>query len=188
MRFFIALEISDTNRAKLQSLQSKLHTLIPQLNITYPQKLHVTIAFIGDQKDEIKDSLIQVLQQAAKGIAPFEVSPAYIDGFPNIHIPDVLWMGIKGDIDKLFILHERIKDGLKHLQLPVDERRFIPHITIAKWPEPYRISDDLELEIEQLGSSIHFDPIKVTGIKLFESIPDQGFHHHNTLAEIKLEG
>ncbi len=188
MRFFIALEIPDKDKASIQAVQSRLYNLIPHLKITYQEKLHVTIAFIGDQPDNIKDNLIQVLENASKGLTPFDIAPAYIDGFPNVHKPDVLWMGVKGDIDKLYLLHERIKDGLRELNLYVDERRFVPHITIAKWSEPQIISQDLENEIQEITGKVHFEPIRVTSVKLFESIPDQGFHHHNTLSEISFGG
>ena len=113
------------------------------------------------------------------------MTPAYIDGFPSIHHPQVLWVGVKGDIDKVLLVRERIKDGLANLHLPVDERRFIPHITIAKLNGNFYISRELEVNLEKI-MTIPVDPIKITSIKLFESIPSGGFHQHHTLAEIKL--
>ncbi|MEK7616529.1 MAG: 2'-5' RNA ligase family protein, partial [Patescibacteria group bacterium] len=127
----------------------------------------------------------RIIQQAASGISPFEVTPAYIDGFPNLHHPNNLWVGVKGDIDKVLLIREKIKDGLEYLHLPVDERRFVPHITIAKFSTPFKISRKLEVELEKIMAQA-FDPIRISSIKLFESIPSDGFHKHNTLAEVKL--
>lgn len=187
MRFFIALEIPKQNIPQFQAIQDKLHILIPQLRITDLDKIHLTFAFVGEQLDSLKDPLIKVLKEAAKGIYPFEITPAYIDGFPNIHHPDVLWTGIKGDIDKIIILRERIKDGLEKLKLDTDERRFTPHITIAKL-DGSKTNIDLNLE-EKMQSLMQgsFTPIKVSSIKLIESIAEGGLHKHNTLAEIKLQ-
>lgn len=184
MRFFIALEIPNENIPQFQSIQDSLNTLIPQLKITDLDKIHLTLAFIGEQDDSLKDQLIEILQRAAKDIPSFEVTPAYIDGFPNIHNPNVLWVGVKGDIDKVLLIRERVKDGLQNLNLPVDERRFIPHITIAK-TNGLKIDQQLEVELEKLMAQA-FDPIRINSIKLFESTPNEGFHKHNTLAEIKL--
>lgn len=185
MRFFIALEIPSENIPQFQSIQQSLHTLIPQAKITGLDKIHLTLAFIGEQPDFLKDRLIQIIKDSAKNIPAFEVTPAYIDGFPNIHHPFVLWVGVKGDIDKILLIRENIKDGLESLHLPVDARRFTPHISIAKLSNNFQLNRALEVDLEKIMAQF-FDPIKITSIKLFESFPKEGAHTHNTLAEIKL--
>ncbi len=184
MRFFIALEIPPENTQDIFQVQQQIKEIVPNLKNTYPEKLHLTIAFIGDQDDEMKDQLIEVITAAAHGIHPFEVSPGYIDGFPNIHHPKVLWMGVSGEVANLIILRERIKDGLKTLDLPVDERRFTPHITLGKLTT-VELKEEQEASLQKLALE-EYNPIQVSSIKLFESVPNQGFHNHNTLAEIKL--
>lgn len=185
MRFFIALEIPSQNISQFQAIQAKLHTLIPQARITNLDKIHLTLAFIGEQPDKLKGKLVTIIQKAVEGISSFEVTPAYIDGFPNIHHPQVLWVGVKGDIDKVLLIRERIKDGLKELSVAVDERRFIPHITIAKMNNHLNINANLEEDLEKIMTE-NLTPIKISSIKLFESVPEGGFHKHNTLAEIQL--
>ncbi len=185
MRFFLALEIPDQEKPKFQAIQQKLQEILPQARITNSDKLHLTFAFIGEQPDSMLEPLTQVLQQAAKGIAPFEITPAYIDGFPNIHNPKIIWAGVKGDIDKIVILRERIKDGLERLHLDMDERRFVPHISIAKLNGNAEISTQTEEKLQELIQNA-FTPIHISSIKLFESIPSEGFHKHNTLSEVKL--
>ncbi|MBI2338179.1 RNA 2',3'-cyclic phosphodiesterase [Candidatus Daviesbacteria bacterium] len=187
MRFFIALEIPEENKPQFQAIQNSLHTLIPQARLTTPDKIHLTLAFIGEQSDHLRENLCLLLKEAAKEIGPFEITPAYIDGFPNIHHPKILWVGVKDDIDKLYMIHERIHDGLEYLKLPADERRFIPHITIAKInnPPPFLIDRNLERNLEKIMAA-NFEPIQIVSIKLFESVPEGGLHKHNTLAEIKL--
>src|SRR5258708_6379096 len=185
MRFFIALEIPSENLPAFQSIQRSMHTLIPQAKLTDLDKIHLTLAFIGEQTDTLKDALTKVIKDATLNIPSFEVTPAYIDGFPNLHHPNILWIGIKGDIDKILLIREGIKDGLESLHLPVDARRFTPHITIAKLNN-FHISRELEVDLEKIMTQKPFDPIKISSIKLFESLPQEGFHKHNTLSEIKL--
>lgn len=187
MRFFIALEIPEGNLAQFQSIQQSLRTLIPQSKITALDKIHLTLAFLGEQADALKDKLTLIIKEAVLEMPVFEVTPAYIDGFPSLHHPKVLWVGVKGDIDKILMIRERIKDGLEALHLFSDDRRFTPHITIAKLNNNFHISRSLEVELEKI-MAIPFKPIKITSIKLFESLPQQGFHKHRTLAEIKLAG
>lgn len=185
MRLFIALEIPSKNLAQLKVIQDNLHTLIPQAKLTDLNKIHLTLAFIGEQSDQLKDQLADIIKNAAQNIPPFEVTPAYLDGFPTLHNPQVLWVGVKGDIDKVLLIRESVKDDLESLHLPADERRFVPHITIAKFNNHFQIDRNLEVSLEKM-MAVYFDPIQITSIKLFESVPNEGFHKHNTLAEIKL--
>lgn len=185
MRFFIALEIPEDNKKQLLEIQQMVKQLIPQVRLSNNNKLHLTIAFVGEQLDSLKGSLIEVIKQAVAGIPIFNVTPAYIDAFPKLHNPHTFWIGVKGDIDKLLLIRERVKDGLIFLNLAVDERRYTPHIAIAKINNGFNLKREQENRLEQIMAT-HFDPISITSIKLLESIPEHGFHKHNTLAEIKL--
>lgn len=184
MRFFIALEIPEETRQELLQVQLKLKELIPGVRLTDNGKLHLTITFIGEQPEGIKEQLTQVIRQASIGISPFMVTPSYLDGFPHMHTAHTLWIGVKGDTDKLYLLRHRIKDGLVGLNLEIDERRFIPHVAIAK-VNHFKLADWQERKLQQTMLQ-DFSPIKVSSVKLFESIPEHGFHQHNTLVEVKL--
>lgn len=184
MRFFIALEIPDTNKTQLKDIQHQLKLIIPQIRLTDNEKLHLTLAFIGTQPDEKVQQLIQIIQSAVSGISSFEVTPAYIDAFPNLHHPKIFWAGVKGDVGKLFILRERIKDSLKDLGIHIDERRYTPHIALGKVPILH-LSKEQEKKLQEMFLTT-ISSIPIRSIKLFESIPDHDFHSHNTLAEIPL--
>lgn len=186
MRFFVALEIPEESRQELNTVQNFIREIVPQARLTDNEKLHLTVAFVGQQPARLKESIIEVLRQAVSEIPPFEVIPAYIDGFPNIHHPHTIWVGVKEDIDKLLVIRERVKDGLKKLGINTDERRYVPHIAVAKLKN-FKLNPDQEKRFQDKMLESDFDPIKITSIKLFESIPDEGFHKHNTLAEIKLQ-
>lgn len=184
MRFFIALEIPEIDQQQIKSVQFELLDLIPQIRLTEEGKLHLTLAFVGEQADNLEIELVNVIKEAVSGITPFEITPAYIDGFPNIHSPHTIWIGVKGDIDKLLLIRERIKDGLANLKLIVDERRYTPHIAVAK-VQNLQIDSRTENTLASIMAK-NFNPIKITSIKLFNSVPEGGLHKHNTLAEVRL--
>lgn len=184
MRFFIALEIPEESRKELEVVQQQLQNIIPDIRITNNNKLHLTIAFIGEQPEDFKERLTAVIKEATYNVPPFKITPAYIDGFPSLHNSHTFWVGVKGDIDKLMVIRERIKDGLIRLGLDTDDRRYIPHIAIAKVSD-FHLQPDQEAQMQELMMD-NFSPIQISSIKLFESIPEEGFHRHNTLAEIPL--
>lgn len=185
MRLFISLEIPQSSKHELKSVQEYLKHLFWDIRLTDNDKLHLTIAFIGEQEDRIVEQIKNIMAKATQGIPPFWVTPAYIDGFPSLHLARTLWVGIKGDTDKLFILQERIKDGLISLNLEVDGRRYVPHIAVGKL-DNFQLKAEDEVKLQKMMSR-KFQPIRVDSLKLFESIPEHGFHTHNTLAAIPLK-
>lgn len=184
MRFFIALEIPDESKQELKRVQAQIKELIPQVRLTDNDKLHLTIAFLGEQPQDITNGLADVLKNSVNKIPEFEITPAYLDGFPSFHQPKIFWIGVKGDIDKLMLLRERVKDKLVGLGLDADERRFIPHIAIAKL-DNFFLDSQTEFKLQQIMQQ-PFLPIVIKSIKLFESILSHGFHSHNTLEEAYL--
>lgn len=184
MRFFIALDIPEESKSQLRAVQESIKTLIPEAKLTANDKLHITIAFIGEQPDQLQQNLEQAIKAAVTDISPFSLTPSYIDGFPSIHHPNTLWVGVKGDVDKLLVITDRIKDGLRGLNLQVDERRFVPHIAIAKFSD-YHTPEAVEKNLQTMIFG-DFKTITINSIKLYESVADGGFHKHNTLAEIQL--
>ncbi len=186
MRFFIALEIPESSRNQLEVVQKEMEFIIPGIRLTNPDKLHLTIAFLGERPEKIRDALTQIIRDSVTNIPPFTITPAYIDGFPNLHNADVFWVGVKGDIDKLMVVRERIKDGLISLGLDTNEKRYIPHISIGKINDSFHLQPQQEKRLQEIMME-DFAPICISSIKLFESIPEEGFHTHNTLAEIPLK-
>lgn len=184
MRFFIALDIPEDSTAQIVDIQNKLRAILPNLSLTYPEKFHLTLAFVGEHPEELKNPLVDILNKSAQGIPPFSVTPCCLDGFPHFHSANILWLGVKGEIDKLIKIRHHIKDGLTQLGLDTDSRRFIPHIAIAK-ARDLKITFEQEKLLEKIIPE-NLDPIRVDAIKLYESIPNEGLHQHNTLAEIKL--
>ncbi len=184
MRFFISLDIPEESKVELEELQEKVKEILPSIRLTNPNKLHLTIAFIGEQSETLKETLSQAIKESVEGISSFEFTPGFLDGFPNLHHPHTLWIGTKGEVDKLYLLEERISDKLKGLNLSLQERRFVPHIALGKLKN-IEINQELEENLQEIGE-INLKPIKVSSVKLFESIPSEGLHKHNTLFEAKL--
>lgn len=186
MRFFISLDLPDKSEQELITVQQQVLKLIPGAKLTEAGQLHLTIAFIGEQPDNLREKLVEAMKNAAYDIPAFTVTPAYIDGFPELHHAHTLWVGVKGDIDKLFVIRERVKDELAKIGLIVDERRYIPHIAIAK-TNHLNLTPFQENQLQELMLQQQFQPIKINNLKLFESVPNEGFHQHNTLATVPLE-
>ena len=122
MRLFVALLLSEEIK---NSITAKLHEL-KKNNVrgNYPpvQNLHVTIAFLGDVKD---DSAVKEALQNIK-FKPFRLSLAdmEISG-------DTLCVGIKGN-QGLNGLAKDVRAALDSAGIECDKKKFTPHITMIR--------------------------------------------------------
>lgn len=60
MRYFIALEIPNENLLQFKSIQESLSNLIPQARLTRLDKIHLTLAFLGEQPDNLEGQLVDI--------------------------------------------------------------------------------------------------------------------------------
>ena len=63
---------------------------------------------------------------------PFQLETAELGVFPNLKRPNVFWVGIGGDLDKLALLQKRIDNVLEQMGFPREKRTFNPHLTLAR--------------------------------------------------------
>jgi 2'-5' RNA ligase len=126
-RLFIALAIPPPVRDALAALAQPL----PGVSWTRPEKLHVTLRFLGDVPAEKIDPMIARL--AAVQVAPFILPLENTGSFPPPgRPPHVLWIGVGAGHPRLFQLRQRVDDALLASGLQLDVRTFHPHVTLAR--------------------------------------------------------
>jgi RNA 2',3'-cyclic 3'-phosphodiesterase len=105
-RIFVAIDISDEAREKVAARIAALRERFPKLRVGWerPEKLHLTLKFLGDTDDERLRSLIDSVAKTAKQIAPFHVSLTGSGAFPSERKARVLWIGVY-DLENAVILY-----------------------------------------------------------------------------------
>ena len=147
MRLFFAVELP-------QEVQNALGKLRPDAawardyRWVEPSSMHITLAFLGEQPDDVLASLAKVGEAAASASQPGKLSIGQPGSFGPNRAPRVLWVGLEGDLSKLHHLHQALSERLKNNGFPVEARAFSPHITLARrreradlglppaWPPP----------------------------------------------------
>jgi 2'-5' RNA ligase len=127
IRLFVALEIPDNIREFITEERRKISNA--ELRWEPAEKLHLTLKFIGEFREELLNNLIQDL---------FFIE--YYQPF-NLHLTDfgffqqrIIWTGITGD-DKLFNLIDDLNKKLVKFNIPVEDRKFKPHLTLLRIPK-----------------------------------------------------
>ncbi len=133
MRLFTAIDLP---AAVLDNLDTLLRKLRPLARIKWSRldNLHLTTKFIGEWPAERLDELLEAL----RGVEPMgeiPVSVRNLGWFPNPRAPRVFWAGIDAD-EELSELARRTEAVAAELGVPVEKRRFSPHLTLARIKGP----------------------------------------------------
>src|SRR5213594_1601538 len=129
MRLFVALDLDEEIRRRLQQFVDEVHPLAPNARWVTPESLHVTLKFIGEKPDMVAKQIEVVLNSIT--IAPFRISFRGTGFFPTAKSARVFWVGISAE-DGLSQFAHKVEDALAAIQIPEEQRGFSPHLTLAR--------------------------------------------------------
>ncbi|HXT46365.1 MAG TPA: RNA 2',3'-cyclic phosphodiesterase [Pseudonocardiaceae bacterium] len=130
MRLFVALTPPDEVVEALRTTTAALRELAPELRWNRPEQWHLTLAFLGEVGDEVVDELTHRLNRAATRHPPLSLSLGGGGRFGS----RVLWTGVQGDRDRLRRLAGSAAAAARRCRLPVEDRPYRPHLTLARAP------------------------------------------------------
>lgn len=138
MRCFLAVPLPEGVRGQVSALCRTLRPRLPGARFVTPDTMHLTLHFFEDL-DEAQVALAR--EAAAEGCAAvpgFEVALGGLGAFPDPRRARVLWTGVTAGAAPLQALQEAVGAGLAARGLPVDDRPWRPHLTLARFrlPEP----------------------------------------------------
>ena len=151
MRLFVALRPPPEAVADLQGR-------LPQWP-SPPQRWHVTLAFLGEVAEV--GPVDAALAVALAGAPAAELVLAGSGTFG----PGPVWVGVDGDLDGLHELAARVAAAVRQAGVPLESRRFRPHLTVGRRgrPDPARLTGyrgpawtarEVELVRSDLGSTV----------------------------------
>jgi RNA 2',3'-cyclic 3'-phosphodiesterase len=153
MRLFAAVDIPEDVKIALDSFLKRLRPTA-KLSWTRLDNLHITTQFIGEwpeeRLDEIKQALAGVPVRGA-----IDIAVKGIGWFPNDRRPRVFWAGIDGG-DALRTLARDTGQALAKIGVPIEEREFSPHLTLARMRDPVPLGA-LRQALGSLPSGCGFD-------------------------------
>jgi len=103
-------------------------------------KVHITLKFIGSVNNETGEDVLSKVNGIAAKTTHINVSFSHIDAFPDFRKPRVLALRLKNS-KELHDLNSLIEDELSVLGIKKEGRKFIPHITIGRIKNGFRVLD-----------------------------------------------
>ncbi|HZD11454.1 MAG TPA: RNA 2',3'-cyclic phosphodiesterase [Candidatus Binatia bacterium] len=165
IRAFIAIELSDEAKAVLTDAVDALAAQVPDGAVKWvqPNQMHLTLRFLGNTPLEKLEDLAKTLDGVAARHEPFVFSLDALGCFPNERRPRVIWVGVKGDMERAKALRNDLEDALQPLGWEPESRPFQPHLTLG------RVKDQASSIELPWGKGVAPAETVADGIVLFES-------------------
>ncbi|KKU47597.1 MAG: 2'-5' RNA ligase [Parcubacteria group bacterium GW2011_GWA2_46_9] len=98
-----------------------------------PEQAHLTLHFLGDTEEGTVPEIIKIIKESTIKVRPFLLVLKGLGTFPQPSNARVVYINveeIKSHV--LNTLHKNLSNQLKSLGFVIDERRFVPHITLGR--------------------------------------------------------
>ncbi len=183
-RIFIALKVDAGENliAMISSFKSGLSKDL--IKWTNPENIHLTLAFLGDTEEKLIKAITSMLNEKCKGSGKFEFIIKGAGIFRNLRDPRIIWTGIEPS-EKLSHDNEIIVNGLKGLDIKIEDRPFNPHLTIGRIKH-LNDSERLKALTEEFRNT-KIQKVPVNEVILYESILQQNGPVYKSLAKFNLD-
>lgn len=183
MRLFLAIDPGDACRRALAAQVDALRELSANVRWVREEKLHVTLAFLGEVDESRLGSLTEMFRRLTTH-SSFSVAVEGGGVFPDWRRARVIWFGLR-DSGGLQRLGNDATILCATLGFPADHP-FRAHLTVGRVARPLRGRERDQLR-ERLASvpAHHF---QVTRVVLMRSEPGRGGSVYSELATFPLDG
>jgi 2'-5' RNA ligase len=179
IRLFCALELPASVRGRLIALGGGL----PGARWVPEENFHVTLRFIGEVGEASFDDIVAALSTVT--VAAFDLAVAGMGHFERKRRPTMLWAGVDAN-DNLLQLHDRIESALRRAGFPSEERRYEPHVTLARFDGT--ASAERVAAFLRANSLFRAAPFRVERFVLFSSVLGRSGPTYRPEAEFPLDG
>lgn len=179
-RLFIAVSLGDEDRRTLIAWAREAVGGDRGMRVVAAEQVHLTLAFLGHRPLDEVGPLSELVESFAGEPAPPLSTGAALWLSPRR--PHVLTVAVNDETDRLTALHASVWDGLEELGYEREERRFRPHLTVARvrhgWSAP---------TAHDLPPTPQLD-LDVRGMTLFRSFLGGGPARYEALTQATLAG
>ncbi len=132
VRLFVGAPVPGADA--LQALAADLKAHHPDARLVPDGSWHVTLRFLGEVADEDANQVAASLRDALSSATAVPVSMVGVGAFPKPSAARVAWAAM--DAPGLDRIASAVVDATRAFGQPPDRRRFVPHVTLARFRQP----------------------------------------------------
>ena len=167
MRVFVAINLSQQEKARLDAAARPLHESHFPVRWVAAQSVHLTLKFLGEVEEDRLPGLFAAVDGAAPGIGAFDMAVDGFGAFPSLRRPQVIWAGVE-DNPSLSDLQERFEAALEALGYERERRPFHPHLTLGRTRKQARAGEFKGFD-ELVSQLAYEDSFRVETVDVMES-------------------
>ena len=189
IRAFIAIELPPELKKELTKVETQLKiNSSPVIKWIEPGSIHITLKFLGETSDAILDDLILAMEESVVGVSPFKLDVRQLGAFPGVDRPQVIWVGVSGEMEKLKQLQKNLEKNTEQLGFKRESRTFSPHLTLGRVRDGAR-PDDIQRISKLLNETVFtaLHNINVNQINLMKSVLTPNGAIHTFIGSTKLK-
>ena len=165
MRLFVALEVPSKVRENFADFLKQLRVRSSRPRWVRPENLHVTLKFIGEVPPE-KLGAIRTAVATVRSDQTVTIDFRGLSFFPNEKWPRVFWAGLNAS-PNLKTLASDIDHATEKLGIPLEQRPFSPHLTLARFQTP-RLPEEIRAMVQE-NATREFGSLRTGEFHLIES-------------------
>ncbi len=129
--FFFALTLPNELKAELYSRIEILKIAFPFKKWLHPADYHITMAFLGDASESMRNEAESLVQTVLKHETAFELTLNEIGTFGRLDQPRILWADVAFE-QRLSDVQAKVYQACIDVGFSLDTKPFKPHITLAR--------------------------------------------------------
>ena len=189
VRLFVAVEPGESVRSTAadaaREFQRRLGTTL-RARWVAPEKMHLTVRFIGHVDDTRVDALLDALRPSL-AVAPFDLETGTCGVFPPSGPPRALWLGLSAGLASLAAMHDEFDRRLGPLGYEPEHRPFNAHLTLARVKDAPRGSAAIVREAVRTIAPAHARS-RITHATVFQSVPSPNGSSYRPLVTVECGG
>ena len=188
LRLFVAIELEEAVLRALGDLQGELRGRgLDWLRWTRSEGIHLTLKFLGETPRDRVSAITGAVERAATGHKKHGLALGRMGTFGSQRSPRVLWVDLTGDLEELRALQASVDEALASIGFPKEERRFSPHLTLARVPpeKAGEVVESLAAAVESVR--VPTAEVRVDEVSLMQSTLGRGGAVYDRLARVGLD-
>lgn len=138
MRLFVALEVPEPVRREVARRVASVRDRLPSARWVDPDKIHLTMVFLGEVPEARLPGLTAALRQAFAPCPPLPLRLSGAGTFPPGRPARVAWLGLDAPDDLVSLQADVVRAAVAAVEHEPEDRPYRAHVTLARCPSPWR--------------------------------------------------
>lgn len=181
-RAFISVDLEPN--PLFENFSSALKNTGARLKPVKIDQVHLTLKFLGNTEEDVVPRIGEIMNEAVKGIEPFEIGFRGTGAFPSLKYIKVVWIGLT-NTGPLATMSRFLDSEMATLGFKKEGREFSPHVTVGRL-KGSQGKEEIQAILSKTKDAA-FGEQKVDRLRLKKSVLEKTGPIYSTVLEVPFE-